>query len=84
MYVYKYVVCIYVYTYIIICMLIASLLRMIPISARLCPAEEPVEPWASFPELCIYYVPCDRTGRSPTSHMAFVVEIPHPVTVKSC
>lgn len=83
-YIYKYVVCIYVYTHIIISMLIASLLRILSISAQRSPSEKAIDLWASFPEMCIYFVPCNGTGQSPTSHMAFVVGIPHPVTVKSC
>ena len=74
----------YVYALIIICMLIASLLKMVSISARLSPSEEAKELWASLPEMCIYFVPCNRTGQSLTSHMGFVLGIPHPVTVKCC
>lgn len=46
--------------------------------------KKTIELWASFSEMYLYFVSCDGTGQSPTSHTAFVVGIPHPVTVKSC
>lgn len=84
MHIYKYVFYIYVYTHIILCMLLVSLLRMVSISAQPSPSEKTIRLWASFPEMCIYFVLCNSTGQSPTSRVAFVVEILHPVTVKSC
>lgn len=84
MYVYKYVFYIYVYTHIIICVFRVSLLRMDLFLPGHILQKKTIELWASFSEMYIYFVSCDGTGQSPTSHTAFVVGFPHPVAVKSC
>lgn len=65
------------------CTFIISLLRMGSISVEAFPSGKAIQLSPSFSEMCIYFILCNRIGQSPTSHMAFVVGIPHPATVKS-
>lgn len=53
------------------------------ISVKTPPSGKAIELSPSFSETPIYFILCSRIGQSPISHMAFVVGIPHPVTVKS-